>query len=575
MTNQEIAQILVHISEILDIQGENPFKIRAYIKAAQTLEGLTYELSTLEDKNEIKGLPGIGEGIAKKVKELLETGKLRYYEDLKKSEYAPLTEFLRIPGMGPKHAKLVHDQLGIKTTEQLKKAAEKGKLRELPGLGEKVEQNIIQGIQQVQKYKERLPLAFIYPRAQDILEELKKTKEVKQITLAGSLRRMRETIADADILVASDKPKPVMDAFVKLPHASKVVAKGSTKSSILTKDGFQVDVRVVKPESFGAAQHYFTGSKAHNIRIRSLGVDKRLKVNEYGVFKGEKSVAGKTEESVFKAVGLPYIPPELREDQGEIEAGLEEKLPVLIELKHLKGDLHVHSDWTDGNNSIEEMAKAAQERGYQYIAICDHSPTIGITNGLTPERLEKQTEEIDKLNGKIAGKKGAKNFRILKGIEVDIRSDGQLDLDNDLLKELDVVVAAVHTKFGQPREEMTKRIVKAFENPHVDIIAHPTGRLIGRREPYQVDMDKLMDACRANGKGLELNAYPERLDLSDLHCRKAKEKGVKIAISTDAHRDRHLDWIDFGIATARRGWIEPEDVINALPLPKLLKWLRR
>ncbi|NIM97907.1 MAG: DNA polymerase III, partial [candidate division Zixibacteria bacterium] len=318
MTNQEIAQILVHISEILDIQGENPFKIRAYIKAAQTLEGLTYELSTLEDKNEIKGLPGIGEGIAKKVKELLETGKLRYYEDLKKSEYAPLTEFLRIPGMGPKHAKLVHDQLGIKTTEQLKKAAEKGKLRELPGLGEKVEQNIIQGIQQVQKYKERLPLAFIYPRAQDIVEELKKTKEVKQITLAGSLRRMRETIADADILVASDKPKPVMDAFVKLPHASKVVAKGSTKSSILTKDGFQVDVRVVKPESFGAAQHYFTGSKAHNIRIRSLGVDKRLKVNEYGVFKGEKSVAGKTEESVFKAVGLPYIPPELREDQGEI-----------------------------------------------------------------------------------------------------------------------------------------------------------------------------------------------------------------------------------------------------------------
>ncbi len=575
MTNQEIAQILVHISEILDIQGENPFKIRAYIKAAQTLEGLTYELSTLEDKNEIKGLPGIGEGIAKKVKELLETGKLRYYEDLKKSEYAPLTEFLRIPGMGPKHAKLVHDQLGIKTTEQLKKAAEKGKLRELPGLGEKVEQNIIQGIQQVQKYKERLPLAFIYPRAQDIVEELKKTKEVKQITLAGSLRRMRETIADADILVASDKPKPVMDAFVKLPHASKVVAKGSTKSSILTKDGFQVDVRVVKPESFGAAQHYFTGSKAHNIRIRSLGVDKRLKVNEYGVFKGEKSVAGKTEESVFKAVGLPYIPPELREDQGEIEAGLEEKLPVLIELKHLKGDLHVHSDWTDGNNSIEEMAKAAQERGYQYIAICDHSPTIGITNGLTPERLEKQTEEIDKLNGRIAGKKGAKNFRILKGIEVDIRSDGQLDLDNDLLKELDVVVAAVHTKFGQPREEMTKRIVKAFENPHVDIIAHPTGRLIGRREPYQVDMDKLMDACRANGKGLELNAYPERLDLSDLHCRKAKEKGVKIAISTDAHRDRHLDWIDFGIATARRGWIEPEDVINALPLPKLLKWLRR
>jgi len=574
MTNQEIATILVHISEILDIQGENPFKIRAYIKAAQTLEGLTYELSSLEDKGKIKGLPGIGEGIAKKIKELLETGKLKYYEDLKKSEYAPLTEFLRISAVGPKHARLVFDQLGVKTIAQLRKAAETGKLRELPGLGEKVEQNILQGIKQVQKYKERLPLAFIHPRARNIVEELKKDKLIKQITLAGSLRRMRETIADADILVASDKPKPVMDAFVKLPQVSKVVAKGNTKSSIVTKDGFQVDLRVVKPKSFGAAQHYFTGSKAHNIRVRSLGVDKGLKINEYGVFKGEKNIAGKAEEEVFKTVGLPYIPPELREDQGEIEAGLKNQLPHLIELKNIKGDLHVHSAWTDGNNSIEEMTQAAQKRGYQYIAICDHSPTIGITNGLTPQRLKKQIEEIDQLNKKMAQKVIGKNFRTLKGIEVDIKSNGQLDLDEDILKELDIVVAAVHTKFTQPQEEMTRRIVKAIENPHVDIIAHPTGRLIGRREPYQVEMDKLMDACKAWGKALELNAYPERLDLSDLNCRKAKEKGVKIAISTDAHREGHLDWITFGIATAKRGWIEPEDVINTLPLSKLLKWLK-
>ena len=574
MTNQEIADILVHISEILDIQGENPFKIRAYIKAAQTTEGLTYQLSSLEDKSKIEGLPGIGEGIAKKIRELLETGNLKYYEDLRKSEYAPLTEFLKIPGMGPKHAKLVHDQLGIKTTEQLKKAAEKGRLRELPGLGEKVEQNIIQGIQQVQKYKERLPLAFIYPRAQGILEELKKIKEIKRITLAGSLRRMRETIADADILVASDKPKPVMDAFVNLPQTAKVVAKGNTKSSIVTKDGFQVDLRVVKPESFGAAQHYFTGSKAHNIRVRSLGVDKGLKVNEYGVFKGDKSVAGKTEEGVFKAVGLPFIPPELREDQGEIEAGLKNSLPHVIELKDIKGDLHVHSEWTDGNNSIEEMAKAAQERGHQYIAICDHSPTVGITNGLTPQRLKKQMEEIDRLNKKMMQGKGGRNFKILKGIEVDIKSNGQLDLDDEILEKLDVVVAAVHTKFSQARDEMTRRIAKAIENPNVDIIAHPSGRLIGKREPYQVDMDRVMDVCKACKKALELNAYPERLDLSDLNCRKAKEKGVRIAISTDAHREGHLDWISFGIATAKRGWIEPEDVINTLPLPKLLKWLK-
>jgi DNA polymerase (family 10) len=573
MTNQEIAEILVHISQILDIQGENPFKIRAYIKASQTIENLTYQLSSLEDKDKIMELPGIGEGIAKKIKELLDTGKLKYYEDIKKSEYAPLIELLRIPGMGPKHAKLVHDELGVKSIEELRKAAEAGKLRELTGLGEKVEQNILQGIQQVQKFKERYSLAFIYPRAQNIVEELKKVKEVKQITLGGSLRRMKETIGDVDVLVASEKPKPVMDAFVNLPQRAKVLSEGSTKASIMTKDGFQVDIRVVKPISFGAAQHYFTGSKAHNIRIRSLGIDKGLKINEYGVFKGQKNIAGKTEEEVFKSVGLPYIPPELREDQGEIEAAQNNQLPHLIELKDLKGDLHIHSDWTDGNNTIEEMAQAAKKRGYRYIAICDHSPTIGITHGLTPERLSQQMEQIDQINKKIAQKKGGKNFRILKGIEVDIRSNGQLDFEDDVLKELDVVVGAVHTKFTQTKDEMTKRIVKAIENPNVDIIAHPTGRLIGKREPYQVDMDKIMDACKANGKVLELNAYPERLDLSDINCKKAKEKGVKIAISTDAHADAHLEWMEFGVATARRGWIEPQDVINTLPLSKLLKLL--
>jgi DNA polymerase (family 10) len=573
MTNQEIADILIHISQILDIQGENPFKIRAYIRAADTLEGLTYELSTLEDRDQIEELPGIGEGIAKKIRELLETGKLKYYQELKKSEYAPLTEFLTIPGVGPKHAKLVHDQLGVSTIAQLTKVAKAGKLRDLPGMGEKLEQNILHGIQQVQKYKERHPLAFIYPRGQAILEGLKGVKEIKKITLGGSLRRMKETIADIDVLVASEKAKPVMDALVSLPQTAQVIAKGSTKSSIVTADGIQVDLRVVEPESFGAAQHYFTGSKAHNIRVRSLGVDKGLKVNEYGIFKGTKRVAGRTEEEVFKSVGLPFIPPEMREDQGEIEAGLAHRLPHLVELKDLKGDLHVHSEWTDGHSSIEEMAVAAQKRGYAYLAICDHSPTIGVTNGLTAPRLKKQMQEIDKLNKKLA--RGKKPFRILKGIEVDIRSTGKLDLEDDVLKQLDIVVAAVHTKFGQSQDEMTKRIIKAAENLHVDVIAHPTGRLIGRREPYQVDMDKLMDACKANGKALELNSYPERLDLSDLNCRKAKEKGVKITISTDAHRDGHLDWISFGIATAKRGWIEPEDVINTLSLSKLLLWVKR
>lgn len=563
MTNQDIANIFYRIAEILEIQGENPFKIRAYIKAAQTVESYTRELSEIKDTEELKELPGIGEKIALKIKEMIETGKLEMYEKLKKSEFAPLIALLDVPGMGPKHVRLVYDKLGVKTIEQLEKAARKGKLRNLPGLGEKTEQNILKGIEQERRHKERFPLGVILPKAESIVSELKKVKEVKDVSLGGSLRRMKETIGDVDILVSSSKPKIVSVAFVKLNEVKNVLSKGSTKSSVVTKDGFQMDLRVVKPESYGAALHYFTGSKAHNIRIRSLGVERGLKINEYGIYKGKKSIRGKTEEEVFKSVSLPYIPPEIREDWGEIEAAQKGKLPHLVELKDIRGDLHVHSNWTDGRSTIEEMAKAAQKFGYQYIALCDHSPTIGITNGLTPERIQKQKEEIEKLNKKFKG------FKILRGAEVDIRSNGKLDFEDDILKELDIVIGAVHTKFTQSKEEMTKRIIQAIENPNVDIIAHPTGRLIGKRDPYEVDIDKILDAAKTNGKIMELNAYPDRLDLNDLHCRKAKEKGVKIAISTDSHWTEHLSWIRYGIATARRGWLEPEDVINTLPLEKL------
>ncbi len=563
MNNQDIANIFYRIAEILEIQGENPFKIRAYIKAAQTVESYTRELSEIKDTEELKELPGIGEKIALKIKEMIETGKLEMYEKLKKSEFASLIALLDVPGMGPKHVRLVYDKLGVKTIDQLEKAARRGKLRDLPGLGEKTEQNILKGIEQDRRHKERFPLGVILPKAESIVSELKKVKEVKDVSLGGSLRRMKETIGDVDILVSSSKPKKVSDTFIKLPEVKNVLSKGSTKSSVVTKDGFQMDLRVVKPESYGAALHYFTGSKAHNIRIRSLGVERGLKINEYGVFKGKKSIAGKTEEEVFKSVGLPYIPPELREDWGEIEAAQKGKLPHLVELKDIRGDLHVHSNWTDGRSTIEEMAKAAQKFGYQYIALCDHSPTIGITNGLTPERIEKRKKEIDELNRRFKG------FFILNGAEVDIRSNGKMDFEDEILKELDIVIGAVHTKFTQPKEEITKRIIQAIENSNVDIIAHPTGRLIGKRDPYEVDMDKLLDAAKANGKIMELNAYPDRLDLNDLHCRKAKEKGVKIAISTDSHWTEHLSWIRYGIATARRGWLEPEDVINTLPLEKL------
>ncbi len=567
MTNQEIADILNHIAQILEVQGENPFKIRAYIRASQTIAGLTQPLVSLDERGEMSRLPGIGEGISKKIAELLQTGKLQYYEDLKKSEFASLTGLLDIPGMGPKHARLVYDQLGVNSIEALRKAAEEGRLKTLPGLGEKAEKNILQAIQRLQKYKERFPLAFIYPRAQAILEHVKAIKETQQVTLAGSLRRMRETIADVDILAASDLAERVMEAFVHLPQMARVVARGHTKSSVATKDGFQVDLRVVPTRSFGAACHYFTGSKAHNIRIRALGVERGLKINEYGVFKNEKWIAGKTELEIFESVNLPYIAPELREDRGEIEAAQRGSLPSLVQLEDIKGDLHVHTNWSDGNNTVQEMAQAARLRGYRYIAICDHSDFMGITHGLNHERLEKQMEEIETVNRK------TKDLRVLRGAEVDIKSNGELDLDPDILRRLDVVVASVHSKFTQGEAEMTSRIISAIENPNVHIIAHPTGRLIGKREPYAVNLDKVIDACLANGKILELNAYPERLDLSDLNCRKAKERGVKLAVSTDAHRTEHLEWMKFGVATARRGWIEAQDVINTVPLSKLLKSL--
>jgi len=568
VTNQQIAQIFYNIAEILEIQDDNPFRIRAYIRAGQTIENLTQQISDMQNLDELGELPGIGNAILEKIKEILRTGKAEFYEKLKQSEYAPLVELLAIPGMGPKHARLVYDRLRIKTIAQLEKAARNAKLRNLPGLGPRAEENILKGIAQAIKHKQRFPLAHIYPLAQEVLEQVKRIKQVKQASIAGSLRRMKETVADIDIVVSTDKPKPVSAAFIKIPQAINILAEGDTKSSIQIQGNIQVDLRAVKDESFGAALHYLTGSKAHNIRIRSIAQDRNLKVNEYGVFKGKKKVAGKTEEEVYSIFGLPLIAPELREDNGEIEAGLKNKLPKLIQTKDIRGDLHVHSDWSDGTRSIEQMAKYAQKIGYEYIAICDHSPYVGIANGLNEKRLAQQAKYIDKLN------RNFKGFVILKGIEVDIRSDGKLDLPDAVLEKLDTVVASVHTKFGQSEKEMTKRIIKAIENLNVDIIAHPTGRLIGKRDPCLVDMDKVMDAALANHKALELNAYPQRLDLNDIHCRKAKEKGVKLVISTDAHKELDLDFMFFGVATARRGWLQQEDVLNTLHLKKFVRYFR-
>ncbi|OGC78838.1 MAG: hypothetical protein A2145_06190 [candidate division Zixibacteria bacterium RBG_16_40_9] len=566
MTNQQIAQIFNHIADILEIQGEIVFKIRAYRKAAETVANFAGDISNLSEK-ELTELPGIGEAIAKKTRELVETGKLQYYEELKKSEFAPLVDLLQVQSVGPKHARLVYDSLGVKTIADLEKAAQQGKIKDLAGMGAKTEENILKGINALRKHKERIPIGEILPKVEIIFAELKKLKEVKNILIAGSLRRFKETIGDADILIAAEKPKPIMQAFVKLPQVSRVLSQGETKSSLITKDGFQVDLRVVEPESFGAAAHYFTGSKAHNVKIRTLAVKKGIKVNEYGIFKGKKRIASKTEEEVYQSLGMQWVPPEMREDTGEIELASKHKIPKLIEQKDIKGDLQMHTTWSDGWNSIEEMTEAGKDCGYEYIAISDHSPTLGITKGLTEDKIYKQIEEIKKLNKKYKG------FRILTGIEVDIRDNGQLDLPNSVLKELDIVVASIHTKFNLPKEQMTKRIIKALENGVVDILGHPTGRLLGKREPYEVNIEKIIDAAKANEKVLELNGCPDRLDLTDIYLKQAKEKGVKIAISTDSHKNPHLkDWMRYGVGMARRGWLEKNDVVNTLSLEKFLKF---
>ena len=566
MTNQQITRILDEIADILEIQGEIVFKVRAYRKASETVANLPQEISGMSEP-ELRELPGIGEAIAKKIHTLATTGKLNYYEELKRSEYAPLVELLQIQSVGPKHARLLYERLGVKSVEDLEQAAKSGKIKDLPGMGAKSEENLLKGINALFRHKQRIPLGQILPKAQRIVEELKKIKEVKNIALAGSLRRMKETIADGDILVSSTKPEPVMQAFAELPEVERVLSQGETKSSIITKDNFQVDLRVVEPEAWGAALHYFTGSKSHNVKVRTLAVKKGLSVNEYGLWKGKKRLASKTEEEIYQRLGLQWMPPEIREDWGEVELAKKKKIPKFIEQKDIKGDLQMHTSWSDGRDTIEQMALAAQKLGYQYIAITDHSPLVGITGGLDEKRVWQQMEGIKKLNRKF------KNFRILSGIEVDIRGDGKLDLPDKVLKELDIVVATVHSRFNLPKAEMTKRIVKALENPVVDILGHPTGRLLGKRDPYEVDLDQLLEAALANQKVLELNGSPDRLDLPDIWLRKAKDKGIKIVISTDSHRTEHLkEWMHCGAAYGRRGWLEKKDVINTLPLEKFLKF---
>ncbi len=567
MKNAQIAKIFYDIADMLEIMGENPFRIRAYRRAAQNLESHSKDLAELT-KEELLKIPGVGADLAGKVMEIVATGTCKDYEALKRRSPEGIATLLAIPGLGPKTAKLIYDRFKVHDLDTLEKLARDHRLKGLPKIKEKTELNILRGIEMVKKGGERMPLGRVLPVANQIMEILRKRAPVCQMEVAGSIRRWKETVRDIDILATSSEPEKVMDAFASLAKAREVIAKGPTKTTIIY-DGIQADIRVVEEGSFGAALCYFTGSKEHNIRLRELAVKKGWKLNEYGLFdKNNRSIAGKTEEDIYRAFGLQFIPPELREDRGEIDAALKGQLPKLIELSDIKGDLHTHSKWTDGSYTIEQMAEAARRLGYEYIAMSDHSKSLGIARGLNEEKVMEEMQEIDALNKKLRG------FRILKGLEVDIKSDGTLDLPDGILSKLDLVNASIHSGFRQSREQITKRITSAMRNPFVTIIAHPTGRVIGGREPYDLNMEEALRTARETGTFMEINAYPDRLDLNDQNAMRAGEMGIRIAISTDSHLTSHLNMMKYGVQIARRAWLEKKDIVNTLGLKELTALLK-
>jgi len=574
MKNKELSDLFGKMADILEFKGENPFKISAYRKASRIIGDLTQDIEEITEIGKLKEVPGIGEGMAQKITEYLKTGKISKFEEARKGVSDELIAVMDIPGMGPKTLSMLHKEKGISNLSQLEKAVEDGSLMGLFGIGEKKIENINRGIQLLKQSKGRMNLGIAFPLAKRIAESLREKTGSGKIEWAGSLRRMRENIGDIDILATGPDPQKMVHTFTHLPEVKEILASGETKASVIVEGGTQIDLRVVEENSYGAALQYFTGSKGHNIRLRGIAKAKGIKINEYGVFKGERRIGGEEEKDVYSALGIGWIAPELREDRGEIEAAQEGHLPNLVQESQVKGDLHVHSKWSDGTSSIEEIARAAQKRGYQYIAICDHSRSLKIAHGLDESRLMKQIEEIDRLNEKLQGEK-RKGFQILKGAEVDILADGKLDFAEKILEKLDLVVAAVHSGFKQDKSKMTKRIVRALENPLVHLLAHPSGRLLGARDPYEVDVEELMEAAKQHGKALEINAYFERLDLDDIHCRKAKEMGIRVGIGTDAHHLDQMWMMSLGVAVARRGWLEAKDVLNTLPLREILKWCRR
>ncbi len=568
--NTDIADIFDALADHLEIAGENPFKVRAYRNAGRTIRGLGSELrDTVAAGESPTGLPGIGKDLAARIEEILATGTTRALEEVRRRVPAGVVEMLRIPGLGPKRVGTLYRELGLDSLAALKAAAEAGRIRALAGFGARTEQAILQAVDAAVERGRRVSIAQAGPAVGELLAALRRLDGVIEAAAAGSFRRCRETVGDLDLLVAAEPGSAVMERFVEFAAAGQVLARGETKSSILLPGGLQADLRLVEQASFGAALQYFTGSQAHNVAVRHIGRRQGLKINEYGVFTLDGRVAGETEESVYRALGLAWIPPELREDSGEIEAAREGRLPCLVELEDIRGDLHSHTAETDGRDSLADMAVAARRRGMEYLAVTDHSQVLRMVDGLDERRLMAQMEAVDRIN------EGLQGFRLLKGIEVDILEDGRLDLPDSVLQRLDIVVGSIHSRFQLTLEQQTARILRAMDHRCFSILAHPSGRLIGEREPYAVDMAAVVRKAAERGCFLELNANPSRLDLTDLHCRMAKEAGVLVAINTDAHSTAELGQMRHGVNQARRGWLEKKDVLNARPLGELLALLKR
>jgi DNA polymerase (family 10) len=570
VSNQEIASILYEIADLLELKGVQ-WKPRAYRKAAQSVETLGEPVVSIYEKGELQKIPGIGESIAEKIQEMIEKGKLKYLEDLRSEFPEGVRELENIEGIGPKTALTLHAKLGIQTIDDLEKAARQGRIRELKGFGETVEKNILDGISRYRSTDERYPLGYILPVASRIEEQIRENKAVIRVVVAGSIRRWKETVGDIDILVTSSDPKKVMEHFCTLPQVNKVIVKGEKKSTILVSDNLHVDLRHIEEEQFGAGLMYFTGSKAHNIALRKRALKQGMSLSEYGLVRerNKETVAKREEEEIYKALGLPYIPPELRENRGEIDAAEAGKLPRLIRQDQIRGDLHVHSEWSEGNDSIEDLARKAREIGYEYFALCDHAQSLGIARGLTEDDLKKQRKEIDTVNESI------QDITILAGIEANIGSDGRLDMKREVLEDLDLVIAGIHSGFKQTEEKITKRVITAMEEEPVHMIVHPTGRILQKRLPFHIGLQRVYETASEQGVFLEINAFPTRLDLSDIHARAAKDKGVLLGIGTDTHDISHLRYMELGVAAARRGWLEKKDVVNTRPLADLRKLLRK